>query len=80
MTAAGITTAATTSSANFADYVVRELRCAELRARIEANELRFMGIAVDGGFIDPGDALQHLADVGALPLVIPSSEVFHEQI
>jgi hypothetical protein len=50
--------------------------CAELRARILANELRAMAVALGGGLIDADTAHQHLAEVGALGLVIPSSEIF----
>jgi hypothetical protein len=68
-----ITAAIVASSTGFADYVRRELRCASLRARLVTNEIQTMSIALGAGFIDPDIALEHLAEVGALRLVTPSS-------
>lgn len=57
-------------SSTFADHV---LRCAGLRAQIMVNEVLTMRIALGAGFIDPDHAMEHLHEVGALGLVIPSS-------
>jgi hypothetical protein len=62
------------SSASFADYLLLNLRCAGLRARLLTNEIQAMGVALKGGLVGPDDVLEHLAEVGALRLVIiPSS-------
>jgi hypothetical protein len=66
----------TNTSSGFADYLVRELRVASLKARLVVNELQFAGIALKAGLIDPDSVLEHLADVGVLGFVItPSSSV-----
>jgi hypothetical protein len=62
-----------TGSSDFADYLMRKLRCIELRSRLQTNELKAMTIALGAGLIDPDCALEHLAEVGALRLVTPSS-------
>jgi len=66
----------TGSSSGFADHVLRELRCAELRARIMTNELKTMSMALGAGFIDSYGALEHLADLGALGLITTPSSGF----
>ena len=68
-----LTAATTTSSTGFADYLLLNLRCAKLRAALAVNEITAMGVALRAGLIDPDNALEHLADIGALDLVIPSS-------
>lgn len=60
-------------SSGFADYLLLNLRCASLRARLAANEIQAMGVALKAGLIDPDDALEHLGEVGALGLVVTSS-------
>jgi hypothetical protein len=52
---------------------LRKLRCADLRARLAANDIEAMMIALCAGLIDPDNTLEHLAEVGALRLVTPSS-------
>jgi len=61
----------TGSSSTFA--VMRELRCAGLRARLAVNEIDAMTVALGVGFIGSDNALEHLAEIGALRLVAPSS-------
>jgi hypothetical protein len=63
------------STSGFADHVLRELRCAGLRARLMTNEIQAMTIALGAGFIDFDNALAHLADVGALGLITTPSSV-----
>jgi hypothetical protein len=72
-TATGITTAATAVSSTFANYVLAEIRCAALRARLMANELNTMGVALKGGLIDTNAALAHLHEVGVLHLITGAS-------
>jgi hypothetical protein len=64
---------AASSSSNFADHLVAELRCAALRAKLLHNEIVAIGTALRAGLIDPDNALAHLAHCGALRLVAPSS-------
>ena len=42
-----------------ADHVLRELRCAKLRARLMVNEIERMTIALGAGLIDSGSASLH---------------------
>ena len=62
-----------TTSSGFADHVLRELRCAKLRAALAVNEITAMGVALRAGLIDPDHAMEHLADVGVLGVVVSSS-------
>jgi hypothetical protein len=73
MTTAFTTAATIATSTGFADYLLLNLRCAELETRLMTNELRFMRIALGAGFIDFDNALEHLAEVGALRLIEASS-------
>jgi hypothetical protein len=63
----------TDTSSGFADYLLFNLRCARLRARIMVNEIEAMGVALKAGFIDIDNALEHLAEIGALRLIEASS-------
>lgn len=63
----------TDPSSAFAGYLVRELRLAELRARLAVNEIQAMKIALGAGFIAIDAALEHLAEVGVLHLIEASS-------
>jgi hypothetical protein len=51
------------------DYVLAELRCASLRARLWAADIEAVGIALKGGLIHPEQALELLHDCDALHLV-----------
>jgi hypothetical protein len=51
------------------DYVLAELRCAALRARLIAADIDAIGIALKSGLIDAERAIKELADCGALSLV-----------
>ena len=68
-----IATSVTLASSTFTKYLLRELRCASLKARLAVNEIQFVGVALKGGLIDPTAALEHLAEVGALHLVEAST-------
>jgi hypothetical protein len=68
-------TSITAGSSHFIDYLLAELRCAALRARLMHNDIIAIGIAFKAGLIDADNALEHLADCGALHLVAPSSVV-----
>jgi hypothetical protein len=62
-----------TTSSGFADYLLLNLRVAHLRARLMANELGAMGLALKGGLISADNALEHLADVGVMDLITGAS-------
>jgi hypothetical protein len=62
-----------TTSSNFAAYVLAEIRCAGLRARLMANDIEAVTIALGAGLIAPDTALEHLAEVGVLHLIETSS-------
>jgi hypothetical protein len=62
-----------TGSSGFTDYLMRELRCASLRARLMVNEIQFAGTALKAGLIAPEVVLEHLRDLGVLGLVEASS-------
>jgi hypothetical protein len=56
---------------NRTEYVLAELRCAALRARLAACEIDTIGIALRGGVIDADTALECLVDCGALSYLQP---------
>jgi hypothetical protein len=51
---------------NYRAYLLAELRCAFLRARLLQNDIAAIGLALKAGFIDSANAIEHLADCGAL--------------
>jgi hypothetical protein len=50
-------------------YLLVELRCAVLRARLVQADLEAIGIALKAGFISPAQAVSHLDDCDLLRLV-----------
>jgi hypothetical protein len=52
------------SSAAFTAFVLRQLRCAELRAELVANQCKRAAAAVSGGLISPEMALLVLHETG----------------
>jgi len=59
----------TTPSVPTADYLLAELRCAAVRARLWQADIEAVGIALKGGLIDPKQAIELLHDCDALHLV-----------
>jgi hypothetical protein len=57
------------SSADQRDYLLAELRCAVLRAKLWQHDIEAVGLALKGGLIDPNQALDLLSDCDALHLV-----------
>ncbi len=55
----------------FREYVLAELRCAIMRARLAALDIETAGIALRAGMIEPDVALEWLRDAGALDYVAP---------
>jgi hypothetical protein len=56
--------AATESSSGFITFLLGQIRCAELRARIAANQLRATAVALAGGLIGAEDAVAMLSEAG----------------
>jgi hypothetical protein len=46
-------------------YVLAEIRCATLRARLAAIDLDAIGLALKGGLITPFQAIQHIEEADA---------------
>jgi hypothetical protein len=55
------------------DYLLAELRCAVLRARLWESDITAVALALKGGLISPDEALENLHDCGALHLVAPNN-------
>jgi hypothetical protein len=51
------------------EYLLAELRCAELRARLWQADITSIGIALKAGWISAEDAVDALADCDALQLI-----------
>ena len=54
------------------DYLLQELRCAALRARLAAADIDAIGLATKHGLITPDQALELLSDCDALVYVEPT--------
>jgi hypothetical protein len=52
-------------------YLLAELRCAALRARLAADDLVAIGLALKGGLITPGQAIGHVEETDALRFLGP---------
>jgi hypothetical protein len=53
------------------EYLLAELRCAALRARLWQSDIDAIGLALKGGLIEPKQALELLADCDCLQLISP---------
>jgi hypothetical protein len=53
------------------DYLLAELRCASLRARLWQADIDAVGMALKGGLVEPEQALELLADCDCLQLISP---------
>lgn len=62
----------------FREYVLAELRCAVLRARLAALDLECAGVALQNGMIDAETAFAWLRDAGALEYVTPDHQHEHQ--
>jgi hypothetical protein len=54
---------------NRVDYLLAELRCAAIRARLMQADIEAVGLALKGGLVEPEQALELLADCDCLHLV-----------
>jgi hypothetical protein len=52
-------------------YLLQELRCASLRARLWQADIDAVGLALKGGLVTPDQALELLADCDCLHLIAP---------
>jgi hypothetical protein len=55
------------------EYLLAELRCASLRARLQQADIEAVGIALKAGWISPEQAVEALDDCECLKLVEVSS-------
>jgi len=58
----------------FRKYVLAEIRCALVRAKLYANEIERIGIALKGGIVDPESAVAMMADAGTLGFLMRNEE------
>jgi hypothetical protein len=56
-------------SSAFTNYLLAELKCASIRARLIVNEIDAIGVALRGNFICTDDAIAWLQEAGALGLI-----------
>jgi hypothetical protein len=56
---------------NRVDYLLAELRCASLRARLWQADIEAVGLALKAGLVKPEQALEMLADCDCLQLIEP---------
>jgi hypothetical protein len=54
------------------ELILSALRSAVIRAKLDANELSTIGVALSGDMIGPDDALAWLADIGLITQVTGS--------
>jgi hypothetical protein len=59
-----VSTASTTTSTGFTDFVLAELRCASLRASLLVAEAEAIAVALRGKFISTDAAIEWANDVG----------------
>ena len=57
---------------NYTEYLIAELRCAALRARIVAHAIDAIGLALKGGLVTPDQAVDLLNECDAIRLVMPT--------
>jgi hypothetical protein len=53
------------------DYLLAELRCASLRARLWQADIDAVGLALKAGLVEPEQALELLADCDCLQFISP---------
>jgi hypothetical protein len=59
------------SGMNRIEYLLAELRCASLRARLQAGDIDAVGMALKAGLVEPEQALELLTDCDCLQLIEP---------
>jgi hypothetical protein len=53
------------------DYLIAELRCASLRARLWQADIDAVGMALKAGLVEPEQALELLRECDCLQLISP---------
>ena len=56
----------------YTEYLLAELRCAALRARILASDVDAIGVALKNGLVTPDQAVDLLSECDAIRLVMPT--------
>jgi len=56
---------------NRREYLLAELRCAVLRAKLQQHDIAAVGLALKSGLIEPEQALELLRDCDCLQLISP---------
>ena len=56
------------------DYLIAELRCASLRARLQVQDIDAVGMALKAGLVEPEQALELLADCDCLQFISPDNK------
>jgi hypothetical protein len=56
------------------EYLLAELRCAAMRARLWQADIEAVGLALKAGLVEPEQALELLHDCDCLQLVAPNEE------
>ena len=57
---------------NYTEYLLAEMRCAALRARIVAHDIDAIGVALKGGLVTADQAVDLLTECDAIRLVMPT--------
>jgi len=60
-------------------YLLAELRCASLRARLWQYDIDAVGMALKAGLVEPEQALELLADCDCLQLISPERNHGNEE-
>jgi hypothetical protein len=66
--------ASSINSNSHREYLIAELRCAALRARLWQADIESVGVALKRKWISPEQALEALHDCDALHLIAPPDE------
>jgi hypothetical protein len=63
----------TSTSSGFTDFLLAQIHCAGLRARLLVSEIDSIDVALRGDFITADDAVAWLNEAGAIGLIAVSS-------
>lgn len=65
----------TPASSGFTNFLLAQINCAGIRARLLVSEIDCIGVALSGGFIGTDDAMTWLGEAGGLGLIAVSSAI-----
>jgi hypothetical protein len=57
------------------DYLLAELRCASLRARLQVHDIDAVGMALKAGLVEPEQALELLHECDCLQFISPKEKI-----